>query len=132
MKPVRLLTDFNPQKILHFAGRRYSNDEITFQANVTTTRLLLTALQEARLKDCKMVLPGTAAEYGNLQQNITEDRLPQPLTWYGLVKFMQTQLGLYAARTGQHVVVARIFNICGAYTPEALAMGMFAKQIVDI
>jgi len=129
----RLLRDVQPEVIFHFAGGRYSNDEVTFHANVTTTRLLLASLARIKLNTCRVILPGSAAEYGNLSlPKITEDCLAQPLSWYGLVKLMQTQLGLFAARNGQEVLVARMFNILGARTPSTLAMGMFAKQIVAI
>ncbi len=133
LKLDSFLREQNPDLIFHFAGGRYPDNDATFHANVTTTRLLLAALARTNLHHCRVILPGSAAEYGNLAvMHITEDSLPQPLSWYGLVKLMQTQLGLYAARDGQDVVVARMFNILGAGTPASLAMGMFAKQIVAI
>ncbi len=128
-----LLTQVKPDYIFHFAGGRYPTNEETFSANINTTRLLLSALVEAQLSHCRLILPGSAAEYGNLSDGpLSESVLPKPLSWYGLIKYMQTELGLYASRNGQSVVVARMFNIQGTDTPASLAMGMFAQQIVEI
>ncbi len=128
-----ILNQCRPDIIFHFAGGRYPSDEDTFNANVQTTKVLLAALTQTNLKTSRVILPGSAAEYGNLLTSpITENELPKPLTWYGLVKYMQTELGLYASRNGQNLVVARMFNILGTGTPTSLALGTFAKQIVAI
>lgn len=130
-----ILSVVKPAIIFHFAGGRLSDDQATLEANFTTTKDLLDAVKAlpAPLRP-KIIIPGSAAEYGNIKAKglITENCLPKPLGWYGLVKLLQTELSLCYARQGLDVVVVRMFNICGKGTPSSLAIGGFAKQVVAI
>ena len=133
-KAVRtVIENLKPAYIFHFAGGRLSDDRATLEANFETTKNVLDAVMALKLKT-RIVLPGSAAEYGNIKNKtlITEECLPKPLGWYGFVKLLQTNLGLFYARQGLDVVVVRMFNICGANTPTTLAIGGFVQQIVAI
>ncbi len=130
-----ILRRVKPAYIFHFAGGRLSGDQQTFDANFITTKNLLETVKELNaVFKPRIIIPGSAAEYGNIQGKrlISENCLPKPLGWYGFVKLLQTDLGLFYARQGLDVVVVRMFNICGARTPESLAIGGFAQQIVAI
>ena len=130
-----ILQKARPAYIFHFAGGRLADDQDTFNANFITTKNVLEAVQGLPPHQRpRVIIPGSAAEYGNIQGRklITEHCLPKPLGWYGFVKLLQTDLGLFYARQGLDVVVLRMFNICGAATPASLAMGGFARQIVAI
>ncbi len=130
----RVLGEIRPDIIFHFAGGRFPDEEKMFEANFNTTRNLLEALKGDQTFRPRVVIPGSAAEYGNIpgRKLITENCLPKPLGWYGFVKLLQTDLGLYYARQGLDVIVARMFNICGTHTPAPLAIGGFSRQIVAI
>jgi len=131
VKPI--LRRLKPAYIFHFAGGRTDDVRRMLDANFETTKNLLDAVAELGLKT-RVVIPGSAAEYGNIhgKKLITENCLPKPLGWYGFVKLLQTNLGLFYARQGLDVVVVRMFNICGANTPASLSIGGFARQIVAI
>ena len=128
-----ILARIKPAYIFNFAGGRLGDDRRTMDANFETTNILLNAVAGMGIRP-RIIIPGSAAEYGNIQGKrlITENCLPQPLGWYGFMKLLQTNLGLFYARRGLDVVVARMFNICGANTPPSLSLGGFAEQIVAI
>lgn len=132
-KVQKFLQKIKPAYVFHFAGGRFNDDRQTLEANFETTKNICDAVGVLKIKT-RIIVPGSAAEYGNIKTKklITEDCLPEPLGWYGFVKLLQANLGLYYARQGLDVVVARMFNICGANTPSSLAIGGFAKQIVAI
>lgn len=79
----------------------------------------------------KIVFVGSAAEYGWPGHNpVREDDPKAPVSWYGLSKLYQTELGLYFHRNhGLPVVTARTFNILGEGLSAHLAMGAFARQL---
>jgi len=131
LRPI--LRQTKPAYIFHFAGGRTDDDRRMLEANFETTKNLLDAVAGMGIRP-RIIIPGSAAEYGNIhgKKLITENCLPKPLGWYGFVKLLQTNLGLFYARQGLDVVVVRMFNICGANTPSSLAIGGFAKQIVAI
>ena len=109
-----ILRDIRPDIIFHFAGGRLGDDRKTFDANFTTTKNLLETLKRLGLTNKpRVIVPGSAAEYGNIQGQglIAEHCLPRPLGWYGFVKLLQTDLGLFFARQGLDVIVARMYNI---------------------
>jgi GDP-4-dehydro-6-deoxy-D-mannose reductase len=80
----------------------------------------------------RVVLPGSAAEYGKVpldQLPVREGFPGEPLTPYGIAKQSQARLGLEYARRGLHVVTARIFNIIGKDAPEHTLIGSFLSKI---
>jgi len=127
LSAVRLaLKKIRPQVIYHLAGGAVGREQEIWDANVITTQYLLQAAQDARV-----VVPGSAAEYGKASAKmlIKETQKPRPVAWYGYVKFEQTRLAL---ESGRDAVVARIFNITGANISSRLVAGRFAEQIVKI
>ncbi len=127
-----ILVSVNPDYIFHLAGGRKGNVHEIMQSNVQTSRVLFESV--LKLKNCRprIVIPGSAAEYGFSPPSIklvTEKLSPQPNSWYGFVKHMQTSLGLMYARKGLDIVVARLFNISGTGVSPNLVVGKFAKEI---
>ncbi len=121
-----------PDIVFHLAGGRSGEREGLIRSNVRSTANLLDAICGEK-KAIRVVLPGSAAEYGRQKTGggmLTEEDCPRPLSWYGYVKYMQTALGLMFARNGLDVVIARIFNITGPGTPPVLSTGAFARDIV--
>lgn len=130
-----VLQRIKPSYIFHFAGGRYVNDQQTFDANFLTTKNLFESIKVLGLgRKTRVIIPGSAAEYGNIEtkNKIVENCLPKPMGWYGFVKLLQTQLGVFYAQQDFDVVIVRMFNVSGACSPISLALGGFAKQIVDI
>ena len=94
--------------------------DVVFQLAPVGTAHALTLAPEA-------VVVGSGAEYGAAEAlPITEDAPLRPVTPYGEAKATQARLAL----AHPHVAHARIFNLIGPDTPERLAPGTFARQIV--
>lgn len=131
----KYLDDLKPDYIFHLAGGRMNDHAGLIRSNVETTKSLLSTIKLIGQYPTNVVIPGSAAEYGLPSKNVRRihERYPaQPLSDYGKVKLQQTELALKYAAQGIPVTVARIFNITGANTPEQLAAGRFAKQIVTL
>jgi GDP-4-dehydro-6-deoxy-D-mannose reductase len=128
-----VLKKIRPHVIYHMAGGVEPSRRAMQEVNVTTTKNILEAVKDLGL-DARVVVPGSAAEYGKASaaRLIKETQEPKPVMSYGAVKWAQTQLALKYARLGMDVVIARIFNISGAQTPPYLAAGRFARQIAGI
>ena len=121
-----------PDVIFHFAGVTRSNTAAAFYAtNVTMCAHLLDAVAASNIHP-RVVLAGSAAEYGFVPEEelpVREDMICSPITHNGISKYAQTQLGLAFNRGGERVLVTRIFNPIGTGMPEHLALGSFAAQI---
>jgi GDP-4-dehydro-6-deoxy-D-mannose reductase len=117
------LSDLQPGAIFHLASHKG-------QAS-GTTQTLLEALLELG-SSCCVVLPGSAAEYGQVpadQLPVREDFPGKPLSAYGLDKQSQTRLAKEYAQRGVHVVTARIFNVIGKEAPEHTLIGSFLSKL---
>ncbi len=133
LRPI--LHSIKPDFIFHLAGGRMPNYKALFQSNYLTTKCLLETIMEIRHYSPRVVIPGSAVEYGpsrGSRRRMKETDIPAPETTYGRIKLKQTHLGLRFAKQGADVIIARIFNVMGEGTPSALAIGQFAKQIVMI
>ncbi len=131
----KILQRTRPKIIFHLAGGRPADENALWQVNFISTRTLLEAVAQLSGDRPRVIIPGSASEYGRVktpQRPVTEDFPLQPLGWYGFSKYAQTSLGLMYARRGIDVRIARIFNIAGAGTPPSLAIGNFAQRIVTI
>lgn len=136
-KEIRsILIDLKPDYIFHLAGGRGQLDnDALFKAIFLTTKCLLGAVLSIDNYNPRVIIPGSAAEYGDLIQakgKIDEKTLSGPNSWYGLVKLMQTNLALFYVTQGVDVVIGRIFNVLGKRTPLDLSIGRFAEQIVSV
>ena len=131
----KILEQIQPNVIFHLAGGKPADENALWQANFISTKILFDTVAELKGISPCIIIPGSAAEYGKVktpQKPVSEKLQPQPLAWYGFVKYIQTSLGLMYARQGLDVRIARIFNIGGYGTPSSLALGNFAKKIVQI
>ncbi|MBI5885832.1 MAG: GDP-mannose 4,6-dehydratase [Deltaproteobacteria bacterium] len=132
---IGILKQTRPDYIFHLAGVIFTRDwGEHYRGNVETTVNLLGAVKETGLKT-RVVVPGSAAEYGRTQASdlpLVETRLPNPVTPYGVAKVWQTAVVRYYAACGVDAVCGRIFNVIGAGVPQGLSIGAFAEQIRKI
>jgi len=131
-KIFNILAKNKPDYIFHLAGGRIDDQRKLYEANLLTTQSLFEAIKKIKHYQPRIIIPGTAAEYGRINSHlklINEGTYPQPVSWYGFVKYMQTSLALMYARNGFNVVIARMFNILGHGTPSTLAIGRFSEEI---
>jgi GDP-4-dehydro-6-deoxy-D-mannose reductase len=134
-KLEQILGAIQPDYIFHFAGGRVASKKKLMELNYSSTKHLLETVKKLNGLRTRVIIPGSAAEYGKMppgRRLFRENDKSRPLTEYGLVKLKQTQLALAYASDGLDVVVARIFNIMGEGTPPSLAAGRFAEQIVGM
>lgn len=132
----RVVLEIHPDYIFHLAGLGQSDswDEL-FAANVKTTVSILKASKKLPRSDVRIVVIGSAAEYGLVSLErlpVEENALPNPGSLYGASMCSRTAVALAYANAGLHVVVARVFNLLGAGLPEYLSVGSFASQIAAI
>ena len=121
-----------PDVVLHCAGATHSRDtRACIETNAVLAAELLAAAADAPAPP-RVILIGSAAEYGIVQadaQPVAETFPCAPRTDYAVAKCAQTLLGLAAAMRGQKVLVARLFNAVGVGMPAGLALPSFARQI---
>ncbi|MDE2040047.1 MAG: GDP-mannose 4,6-dehydratase [Elusimicrobia bacterium] len=128
----RLLERWRPALIVHAAGATGAMDwGRAWDAHVATTLGLLDAVSALKLP-ARLVVAGSAAEYGAAAGNspVREDCPLAPTSVYGASKRSQTLAALSCRDIP--VVVARIFNSCGPGCPEGLVPGAFVRQLADI
>jgi GDP-4-dehydro-6-deoxy-D-mannose reductase len=128
----QVLSEERPEFIVNLVGAYGQNDlDALFASNVQVSRCLFEAIQALTLPVEKVLVVGSAAEYGlPLENPIREDAPLHPLSPYGLTKSIQTTLALYFHRVaGIPIVVARPFNIIGEGLSNRLSIGHFMSQI---
>lgn len=129
---ARGLAAAQPDVVLHLAGATGSTDRRgCFEANTILAAELLAAVEDMT-QPPRVVLVGSAAEYGFVPatgQPVAETHFCCPVTDYGIAKYAQTLLGLAAAARGLPVLVARLFNPVGVGMPSHLALPSFARQL---
>ena len=126
------IVEVQPDYILNLVGKfRGEGMEDFFQVHLGVSHAICEAALQADHAPQKIVLVGSAAEYGVTADNpVREDAPAEPINWYGLSKLYQTHLALYYARNhALPVVVARTFNILGEGLSADLSIGSFDKQI---
>ena len=124
-----LLNEIQPDVVFHTAaaGRNASLAE-QLKVNVTGTEYLLQSLLDIQV-NARVVILGSAAEYGLSDTPLSETSLLRPEGEYGIAKAAQTQVAqLFARRHQMSVVVGRIFNVYG-HTPATLAVAALASQV---
>ncbi|WP_114948843.1 NAD-dependent epimerase/dehydratase family protein [Microvirga calopogonii] len=118
--------------VLHCVGATHNGDfRQLFEANTFTAAGLLAAAS-TMTSPPRIILIGSAAEYGFVPANampVSEDYLCQPRSQYGISKYAQTLLGLAASEHGLPVLTARLFNPVGVGMPRNLALPSFARRI---
>ncbi|MBF0482913.1 MAG: NAD(P)-dependent oxidoreductase [Desulfovibrionaceae bacterium] len=124
-----------PDAVFHLAGTRDADPGVLTAVNEDYARALLTSLAQAEISGCRVVVFGSAAEYGDVPADrlpVAEDEPCRPATAYGASKLRQTEAALAMKDSGLCVVVARPFNVIGPGLSEELALGRFAARIAAI
>jgi nucleoside-diphosphate-sugar epimerase len=124
-----------PDYFFHLAGVLRSKDYNEYCAvNVNYAAMVIDAIKVYK-PDCALLLVGSAAEYGYVTQEqipVSESHFPNPKTIYGMTKWAQTQLGIFASEEIRHLVLARPFNIIGPKLNASLVLREASNQLADI
>jgi len=128
-----IIKRISPHYIFHLAGLANKKDHRKLvSANILPTYNLLDSLLDLKNIKTRVIIPGSAAEYGRVSREnmpVKETHSLEPINFYGYVKMYQTLLALSFCEKDLDVVVGRIFNAIGWGSPQGLAMGNFANQI---
>lgn len=130
-----VIRETQPSLIFHVAGS-FSNDfEIDSSNNILAAKNILEAAAKYK-KDARVMLMGSAAEYGDInnQDNpVNEQQKLNPISIYGWSKAAQSLLApLYLNKYGLEVMVARTFNLLGENMSTRLFTGRVEQQIRDV
>lgn len=116
---LRIVTEHQIDEVIHFAAKVVVPDSVAdplgyYLANTVKTRTLLSAVLGAGVK--RFVFSSTAAVYGNpLQNPVSEDTPPMPMSPYGTSKLMsEWMLRDAAAAQNINYAILRYFNVAGA------------------
>ncbi len=121
-----------PDYIINLVGTFQSTDfDTLLSINAGLTQKLLETVVKTKIPVKKILLVGSAAEYGIPRQlPIKEDAVLQPVNWYGLTKVVQAEYAKYYFQNHRiPIVLARTFNIIGNGISPALSIGGFIERI---
>ncbi|MEO0106508.1 MAG: GDP-mannose 4,6-dehydratase [candidate division WOR-3 bacterium] len=133
-KVHEIIQSVAPDYLFHLAGL-VREDELQklLEINVIGTQNILEGLKGTKVK---VLIPGSAAEYGILPENrlpISEDYNLNPISFYGITKLTQLKIGYhYYLQYGCAVYLPRPFNISGPGEPPNLVCGSIAQKVVEI
>ena len=132
----RLLNRFQPDWVVQCSGATNSHDPAEhYQSHVAGTLQLLKGVFE-NVPKARVVLLGSAAEYGNVQEDnfpITEDSPCNPTSFFGASKLAQAHLAIAAAAQWELAIAqVRPFNICGPNSPMHYFLGSLIKRAFTI
>jgi nucleoside-diphosphate-sugar epimerase len=124
----KLVEEYRPQTVIHLAGTTGHNDpkgERCHRINYEATVNLLDSLSLGQIQ--RVVLIGTAAEYGDQPTPFREDMEPRPLSHYAVSKVRSNEYALdLHERTGLPVTILRVFTAFGYGQPRK----MFLSQLI--
>lgn len=124
----------HPEVIINCAGV-VDNSEKAAQNPIFTENLLRVAVN-SKLEFNKIIISGSAAEYGVVGKNnisVNEDTPLKANSGYGLSKLKETTLALdFAKRYNLPVVIARIFNPIGVGMHHRFLIPRILQQINEI
>ena len=131
IKNVRdVLTNVKPEFIVNCAGIVTNDDKA--KLNELFTRNVLQAVVDTGIKVKRLVILGSAAEYGLVDPSnlpVDEDTPLNATSLYGLSKVRETTFAReFSKKHGLPVVVARLFNPIGANMPPRMLITGIKKQ----
>lgn len=123
------LGEVKPDIVYHCVGTEARTPfEHQLQVHAEGTRRLLQALIDNG-QSPRVIITGSAAEYGLRDEAMDENGPCQPDSEYGISKLAQTHIAQsFARRYNLPVVIGRIFNVYGQ-TPRHLTVASIASQI---
>jgi nucleoside-diphosphate-sugar epimerase len=125
---------FQPDRILHLAGRINGSESELFRDNDLATKNLLEAVG-CLVPATRIVLGSTTAVYGyggTAAAPLSEDQPATPHGHYACSKHAAEEEAAAYARSGGWIVTARMSNPIGADMSTDLLCGTLARQIVEI
>ncbi|MDD5449053.1 MAG: GDP-mannose 4,6-dehydratase [Candidatus Omnitrophica bacterium] len=130
----KIIQKIKPDQIYNLAGTFSGNYETDYKTNVTAVKNIFDSVLMAKIQ-CRILLIGSAAEYGNVPvyaNPVSEDYPLNPASIYGLTKVYQTYLmKYYFSMFNMDIVMARAFNLFGKGISNKLFIGRLYEQIEE-
>lgn len=130
-----LIGECEPSHVFHLAGvTRAPSLKAFLDANLEPTRVLLEAIEQ-HAPGARVMVPGSAAEYGDVAAvdlPIRETQALRPISAYGVSKACQCLLTPHYAARGLSVMTGRAFNVVGRGIPDTLFLGAVVRQLKDV
>jgi GDP-4-dehydro-6-deoxy-D-mannose reductase len=114
---------------VHLAGGAAGPDVSTWELNLLPSVELLHAAARAPRRP-RVVLIGSAAEYGVDAARVTEETPAHPVSDYGRAKYVQTVCAQRFRQNGAEVLVVRPFNVVAPDLPVSSALGNLRAQVM--
>tara|TARA_R110000744_G_C19371292_1_gene562666 strand:+ start:16342 stop:17238 length:897 start_codon:yes stop_codon:yes gene_type:complete len=110
-----ILLSIKPNYIVHLAAISYvatENVSSIYETNIVGTLNLLESLDELALDIKKVLIASSAAVYGNIEGELSEDMSPKPVNHYGNSKLVMENM---AANFFEkfNIIIVRPFNYTG-------------------
>jgi len=129
----KIIQNIKPDEIYNFSGSFSNIFETDYLNNVVITKNIIDSILLDQNTNCKILINGSAAEYGfikNDNTNINENYPLNPISFYGLSKAFQTYLAKsYFLRSNVQIYIARPFNIIGYGISSKLFIGRLLDGI---
>ena len=128
---VDALRHISPDAIVNAAGVVANTDQAAM--NLTFTTNILNALVETGHTHVKVIISGSAAEYGEVQSDeipVKETTSLKATSFYGKSKIDEEKFAIaFAKEHGINLVVARIFNPLGSGMHDKFLVPQLIRQI---
>ncbi len=129
-KTNELVENYRPKIVIHLAGATGHDDPtgaICHAVNFTATVNLLKALDRSGVS--RVILLGSAAEYGGQPIPFPEDMPARPVSHYGISKARasETALAMHLAN-GFPVTILRVFSAFGFGQPDKMFLSQLIKH----
>lgn len=131
----KLLATARPNIVFHCVGTTLPGPwDVLERAHLQPTLHLMEAVRSAPGKKPRIVILGSAAEYGSgrTRSRYSEKAESHPETLYGVSKSLQTAIALSYAQWGVPVLVARLFNLLAPDAPLSFAVPRVVKSLRDV
>jgi GDP-4-dehydro-6-deoxy-D-mannose reductase len=129
---ARLLEELQPDVVFHLAAAPPEADWETHQKDtIEATRHLLETLYAVH-PQCRVIIPGSYLEYGDISGTVDETCLTNPKTEWTYFKAMQGQLArLYLQTHGLAVVPVRLFEFFGGNQRQSWVSEIAAQVVLE-
>lgn len=125
------LKKINPSIIINLVSYYKENINISFKVNLKLPLNLLNWVKNK--KDTRLILIGSAAEYGNVYKNrkpAYETSLLKPQSVYALTKVLQSLIFLkFYKKFKSNIILVRVFNLFGKIFNNELLIGKINNYI---
>lgn len=111
----KVLAGIRPDYIIHLAAISYvasENVNLIYETNIIGSLNVLEVLDELRLQTKKIIFSSSAAVYGNVEGELSEDMCPKPINHYGNSKLAMENMAANFFNKYE-IILARPFNYTG-------------------